>query len=87
MRLNTVAGNTTVLVLLDLSAAFDTVDHKILLHRLEHWIGFSGTFINWLRSYLRDRSFYVTVGHPHHLLPVVSPAFLRFVYAPTGSYH
>ena len=44
------------LVLLDLPVAFNTVDHHILLERLEKRFGFTGLVINWIRSYLTGRS-------------------------------
>ena len=44
-----------VLVLLDLSAAFDTIDHETLLHRLEHQFGIGYKSLSWMRSFLTDR--------------------------------
>jgi ribonuclease P/MRP protein subunit RPP40 len=50
------------LALFDVSAAFDTVDHDILLTRLSISFGISGNFLNWLTSYLHDRSYTVACG-------------------------
>ena len=56
IHLNFAKGESTALILLDLSAAFDTIDHSILLHRLSSCFGIGGRVIKWLRSYLNDRS-------------------------------
>ena len=45
-----------LLSLLDLTAAFDNVDHDVLLQRLEKTFGFSGSLLQWVRFYLGNRS-------------------------------
>ena len=52
-------GDIGVLVLLDLSAAFDTVDHQILLQRLSVSCGFGGMVRDWFDSYLEGRTQHV----------------------------
>ena len=49
------AGHCTALLLLDLSDAFDTIDHSILTHRLQHWFGILSTVLNLLSSFLSDK--------------------------------
>ena len=51
-----------ILVLLDLSAAFDTIDHSKLLETLEKSFGISGSALQWVSSYLTDRTQTVQVG-------------------------
>ena len=52
------------LILLDLSAASNTIDHNTLLKRLETRFAVTDTALNWLRSYLTNRTQAVTVGDP-----------------------
>jgi hypothetical protein len=51
-----------LMVLLDMSAAFDTVDHGILLQRLENVFGLQGPVISWFRTYLTNRTTRVSIG-------------------------
>jgi len=65
------------LCLLDLSAAFDTIDHSILT-RLSSWFGIHGSVLNWFKSYLSSRSFRVKCDN--HVL-----SSHPFVWCPQGS--
>ena len=49
-------GQVSLLVLLDLSAAFDTIDHEILLSVLSRRFGVVGPVFSWFQSYLTDRT-------------------------------
>uniref|UniRef100_A0AAX7VVA2 Reverse transcriptase domain-containing protein n=1 Tax=Astatotilapia calliptera TaxID=8154 RepID=A0AAX7VVA2_ASTCA len=56
------AGECTILMLLDLTSAFDMVDHHILLDRLNHWVGILGTALEWFNSCLSEQSFSVATS-------------------------
>ena len=53
------AGEQALLALLDLSSAFDTVDHDILLTRLSRSFGVRDDVLRWMRSYLSGRTYTV----------------------------
>ena len=53
---------SVILLILDLSAAFDSVDHCILLSRLSRRFGVGGTALAWFRSYLGDRTQFVNTN-------------------------
>ena len=52
----------TILVIMDLSAAFDMLHHDILLSVLNKRFGFQGSILNWVESYLHPRYFKVGIG-------------------------
>ena len=76
MLLNMAKGSVTALILLDLSAAFDTTDYNILLNRFILYYSISELALGWFISYLLERTRSVKVGstlsHPAALQYEVS---------------
>ena len=56
------AGEATALVLLDQSAAFDTIDNGTLPDCLSSWFGVGGIVLDWFKSYLSDHLRFVKIG-------------------------
>ena len=54
-------GHVSALSLLDLTAAFDTVDHEVLISRLERRFGLKGSCLLWFQSYLSQRTYCVVL--------------------------
>ena len=55
--------NLAAVVMLDLSAAFDTVDHQRLLFKLKHYFGINSNVLKWLISYLNNQTSAVVINN------------------------
>ena len=85
----------TVVIGLDISAAFDTISHTVLLHRLQTDFGLSSVVLDWVRSYLSDRQQYVKIGQHSSALfhcrsgvpqgSVLGPLLFAAYVSPVGS--
>jgi len=64
-------GQVSALCLLDLTSAFDTVDHTLLLTRLQRGFGVQGGCLAWFASYLSGRSYCVVIdGVVSHVIHI-----------------
>ena len=61
IKLSLDRNECVLFISLDLSAAFDTMDHQILLARLAHHFGITGICLNWIKSYLDERKLRVAI--------------------------
>ena len=67
----------TCLILLDLSAAFYTVSHPLLLNRLRHCFGIQGTVLRWFKSYMTDHSQKIVLDDSNNKAAVSDHAILK----------
>ena len=68
------SNHSVILLLLDLYAAFDTVDHSIRLSRLSDRLSVNGTVLAWFESCLKSRKYYVQVEGSKSTTPTASCA-------------
>ena len=62
VQLSLSRGEPTALVLLDMSAAFDSINHSTLLSCLHVWFGVGGSVLKWFTSYLTDSYQSIKIG-------------------------
>ena len=78
----------TALIAIDLPAAFDMVDHDILISLLQSKFGVKGKALDWYKSYLKDRTYKVNVGKEYSTpwkIVVFSPTrLLWWTHPPSG---
>ena len=65
-------GEEVVIILLDFSSAFDTIEHDNMLKRASHRFGISGKALDWIKSYLTGRTHTVVIGKDHSSSHVLS---------------
>ena len=82
--LSHIKGNKSVLSLLDLSSAFDTIYHPILANRLHTDFGFTDTVLQWFSSYLTNRTHYISLSN--HCC-AFAPVHSGFSYWPYSFHH
>ena len=63
LLLSSDSGHLNILILLDLTAAFNTINHSILLSRLKSSAHITGTAVTWIQSYLTDRHQFISVNN------------------------
>jgi len=84
--MTTDSGSTNIRILLDISSAFDTISHSILISRLSA-IGVSGT-ASWFTSYRSDRQAKSTIASDPHGVPqgsVLGPLLFIIYMLPLGN--
>ncbi len=79
-------GNTPISIFLDLSKAFNTLDHRIILEKFKCY-GITGTAQKWMESYITNRNQYVEIDNTNsNTLPIMTGVLPR-VYFEYPSFH